>query len=73
MQDLQLWHVGLLVATCGNLFPDQGLKQCPLHWEHEVIATGQPEKSKTLHFWSPRIFFSPTVSNSLTPLGGPAI
>lgn len=53
MRDHCLQHVG------GNLFPNQGLKQCPLHWEHEVIATGQPEKSQTLHFWSPKKIIFP--------------
>ena len=26
-------------------FPDKGLELSPLHWEHEVLATGPPEKS----------------------------
>ena len=35
----------LLVAACGIWYPNQGLNQGPLHWEHGVLATGPPGKS----------------------------
>ena len=38
----------LLVATRGLQFPDQGSNPGPLHWEHGVLATGQPVKSQGL-------------------------
>ena len=30
-----------------SYFPNQGLKLCPLYWEHRVLTTGLPEKSQT--------------------------
>ena len=33
-----------IVAACGILFPDQGLKPGPLHWKHRVLATGPSGK-----------------------------
>ena len=35
----------LLVVVCGIYLPDQGSNPGPLHWEHEVLATGPPGKS----------------------------
>ena len=32
----------VLVEACGIKFFDQGLNPGPLHWEHEVLATGPP-------------------------------
>ena len=34
----------VLVAARGVLIPDQRLNLGPLHWEHEVLATGPPGK-----------------------------
>ena len=30
-----------------SYFPNQGLKLCPLYWEHRVLTTGLLEKSQT--------------------------
>ena len=35
----------LLVVVCRIYLPDQGSNPGPLHWEHEVLATGPPGKS----------------------------
>lgn len=35
----------ILVAVYGVWFPNQGLNPGPLHWEHRVLAIGQPDKS----------------------------
>ena len=40
-----LQHVRPLVAACGIYFPEKVSKQGPLHWEHEILATGQQGKS----------------------------
>ena len=32
------WHVGT--------YPNQGLNPCPLQWEHGVLTTGLPGKSR---------------------------
>ena len=47
-----MWHAASLVAACellvmarGILFPNQGSNLGPLHWEHGILATGQPGKS----------------------------
>ena len=29
----------------GSYFPNQGFNPFPLHWKHEVLTTGAPEKS----------------------------
>ena len=39
------WACKLLVAACGIYLPDWGSNLGPLHWEHEVLATGPPGKS----------------------------
>ena len=36
----------VLVIACGLWFPDQGLNPGLLHWEHIVLTTGPPEKSR---------------------------
>ena len=48
----QLWHMESVAAACellvgrgGIHFPDRGLNPGPLHWEHELLATGPPGKS----------------------------
>ena len=38
----------LKIAACGIEFPEQGSHPDPLHWEHEVAATGPPGKSLPL-------------------------
>ena len=48
--NISLFYVFTLATLCSmqdlsSLLPDQGLNQCPLHWEHEVLATGPPGKS----------------------------
>ena len=35
---------GCAVQQAESQFPDQGLKPCPLHWEHRVLTTGLPGK-----------------------------
>ena len=40
----------ILVAACGIQFPDQEWNPGPLHWEHGVLATGPPEKSRAVLF-----------------------
>ena len=39
--------------ACGIYFPDQGSNLGPLHWEHEVSATGPPGKSPAFLFSPP--------------------
>ena len=41
MQNLVVAH-DLLASVYGILFPDQGWKLGPLHWEHGVLANGPP-------------------------------
>ena len=39
----------VLVEACGIMPPfDQGLNPGPLHWEHEVLATGPPGSPPSL-------------------------
>ena len=40
----------VLVTTCGEWCPDQGLNRGLLHWESGVLATGPPGKSRFLLF-----------------------
>ena len=35
----------LAALHVGSLFPDHGWNLCSLHWKHEVLTTGLPEKS----------------------------
>ena len=60
MQDLQssLLHAEsfsvaceLLVMACGIQLPDQGSNLGPLHWEHEILATGPSGKSHKLFLY----------------------
>ena len=37
----------------GVLFPNQGLNMHPLHWKHEVLATGRPRKPPEITFDTP--------------------
>ena len=36
---------GYAMRHAGSSFPNQGLKPCPLHWEHGVLTTGPPGTS----------------------------
>ena len=45
MRTLLVSACKLLVEAYGILLPDQGYNPGPLHWEHEVLATGTPAKS----------------------------
>ena len=42
---IELHQVLVTVMACRILSPDQGLNPDPLHWEHEVLATGPTGKS----------------------------
>ena len=45
---LFIWLHGVLVASCGLWFPDQGSNPGPLHWELRGLATGPQGKSRLL-------------------------
>ena len=47
--DLQLMTSELLVVR-HDAFSDQGLNLGPPNWEHEVLATGPPGNSHSVHF-----------------------
>ena len=47
-----LRHAGSLVASCRIQFPNQGLNPGPLHWDHEILATGPLGKSLSYTFFS---------------------
>ena len=42
--------LSVLVVACGIYFPDGGSNLGPLHWEHRVLATGQPGMSQNILF-----------------------
>ena len=68
-----LWHVWSLVVLCEILFPGQGLKLGPLHWEHRGSATGPPEKSLGTGFglnWMPTNSFDPLYKRDSSPPPG---
>ena len=61
----------VLVAARGVLIPDQRLNLGPLHWEHEVLATGPPGKSHEFSFRDRKLKESLlAVSDVLMRLGG---
>ena len=49
--------------ACMIYFPDQGLNTNLQHWEHRVLATGPPGKSRGLVIL--KVSFSQRFSNSL--------
>ena len=53
IQDLLLRYADSLVVACGIQFPDQGSNPGPLHWEHGILPTGPPGKSRRLLLDSP--------------------
>ena len=42
---------GCCREACGILVPQPGINPCPLHWEHRVLTTGQPGKSREQFLW----------------------
>ena len=71
---IELHQVLVTVMACGILSLDQGLNPGPLHWEHEVLATGPPGKSPENILYSIAImimeqfFFFPPINEHLLEL-----
>ena len=63
LRDLSHVACKLWFVACEILFPDQESNWGPLHWEHRVLSTGPPGKSRS-NFW-PSFFYSFTFHSSL--------
>ena len=63
LRDLSHVACKLWFVACEILFPDQESNWGPLHWEHRVLSTGPPGKSRN-NFW-PSFFYSFTFHSSL--------
>ena len=46
---LQLWHMNSQLQHVGSSSLTRDQTQCPLHWEHGILAIVPPRKSQKLH------------------------